>query len=209
MPDTAGEERLKEALKTEVISLQRALEEINAKISGTRTQNSKLTRENEDLSAYIDSLMERVRDMGGLITADRGSIGLRLPRSMLGRSRRSYKVNAHVGELQTKPVDVRACQSSSGARSLAAGTMWQQTAPMTAVSPGAGAMAAPLQLNVPLQLASSGTAESSSAPSIRSLTVPTVSNAVPPPPPPPPLPERDPATGRYGVGVIPPPPPHP
>eukprot|EP00965_Chrysotila_dentata_P183766 6067942-Pleurochrysis_carterae.AAC.3 len=44
--------------------------EINAKVAHTKAANQQIAKENETLKEYIDSLMQRVLSMGGLITAD-------------------------------------------------------------------------------------------------------------------------------------------
>ena len=115
------------AVVQEVISLQRALEgqprawppvdtplasdscprpaEINSKVASTRAGNSALVTENENLAAYIDSLMDNISGMGALITADtmtvRDSPSLR-GRLLGGGRRRAVKVNERVGELARK-----------------------------------------------------------------------------------------------------------
>ena len=61
------------ALISEVVALQRGLEEINSKITSTHAENAALTKENETLSEYIDSLMANVAAMGAKITADKTS----------------------------------------------------------------------------------------------------------------------------------------
>ena len=90
----------RQAVVDDVLNLQRALEEINAKLAATHTANSALAAENETLSTYIDSLMARVGSMGGRITApaQKGK-SLRSRLSLSGR-RKVVKVNDKVGELQ-------------------------------------------------------------------------------------------------------------
>ena len=55
----------------EVQGLQLALEQINAKMSQTKEDNSALATENEALSTYIDSLMESIAAMGSKIVTNR------------------------------------------------------------------------------------------------------------------------------------------
>ena len=57
----------------EVQGLQLALEQINAKMSTTKQENSELATENQALSTYIDSLMENITAMGSKIVADKGA----------------------------------------------------------------------------------------------------------------------------------------
>jgi regulator of replication initiation timing len=54
MAASEASERL--ALVRQVQDLQRALEETNAKMAATRTENAELVMENRALSEYIDSL---------------------------------------------------------------------------------------------------------------------------------------------------------
>ncbi|KAL1511189.1 hypothetical protein AB1Y20_006004 [Prymnesium parvum] len=95
----AREEQRRQAAVREVLSLQRALEEINAKVASTRVENNALLVENENLAAYIDSLMKSISEMGAMITTDKHSPGLRSRLLNAGR-KRTVRVNEHVGELK-------------------------------------------------------------------------------------------------------------
>ena len=190
------------ALISEVVALQRGLEEINSKITSTHAENAALTRENATLSEYIDSLMGNVAAMGAKITADKTS----LRSSLLGGQRarvNNHQVNSHLGELHTKPVarrsgslsPMRHRSGSCGCSGSATAAPMRSPGPSPAPVPLAhgGGESSPLRLATPLATPPSLTQPSRSVP--------------PPPPPPPPAVARDPATGRYGVGQAPPPPP--
>jgi cell division protein FtsB len=84
-----------------VLRLQSTIEETNQKISETQSENTALAAENETLKEYVDSLMETVRGMGGMITTDAKQAS---KRSLLGtRLRKAVQVNSHLGELSTSP----------------------------------------------------------------------------------------------------------
>ena len=193
------------ALISEVVALQRGLEEINSKITSTHAENAALTKENETLSEYIDSLMANVAAMGAKITADKTSPSL-ASRMLGGRRARGVKVNCHLGELNTKPVarrsgslsPVRHRSGSIGGGAHCCGS-----------GPASSATTAPMQLASPAAV--SAAVGGGGASPLRLTTPP--SHAQPahsmPPPPPPPAVARDPVTGRYGVGGQAPPPPPP
>ena len=181
-------------LIAKVISLQKALDELNGKISSTHAENAAIARENETLTQYIDSLMADVNAMGSKIVADKAAVpSLRsFSRMVSGRKSNVVKMNANCGELQNKPVGLRRQSSAGGLRSpaaLAGGGSPASCGGSVATTPSA-ASASPLRLAIPPM-----TLQGSSAP--------------PPPPPPPPVGARDPVTGRCGVGGAPPPPPPP
>ena len=199
----------------EVFALQKALEEINVKIGSTKAQNSLLVKENEDLSLYIDSLMESISSMGSLITADKTTA-----KSVGGRARKSIKVNTHASEL-AKPHG----RSKSVAIAPSSGQLPRRTPPLSPsrTMPTLLGPTLPLQSPVqPVEIPRLATPCAGAASPLRlPVTVPTGSAAVsqaasaeksganlaPPPPPPPPA--RDPVTGKFGVGGLPPPPPPP
>ena len=158
----------RQAVVDDVLNLQRALEEINAKLAATHTANSALAAENETLSTYIDSLMARVGSMGGRITApaQKGK-SLRSRLSLSGR-RKVVKVNDKVGELQSGAVKSGAAQTS--AAPLAA------TAPLT-LEPLVGSPA-----TAPLASPTLAPLASPTGP----LASPRFTADNPPPPPPPP-----------------------
>ena len=157
----------RQAVVDDVLNLQRALEEINAKLAATHTANSALAAENETLSTYIDSLMARVGSMGGRITApaQKGK-SLRSRLSLSGR-RKVVKVNDKVGELQSGP---------SSSRQAAAAAPLAATAPLT-LEPLVGSPA-----TAPLASPALAPLASPTGP----LASPRFSADNPPPPPPPP-----------------------
>ena len=94
MSELEREEKRRQNVVDEVISLQRALEgacpcctlgktialplmilacfaEINSKVASTRAENNGLIQENENLSAYIDSLMTSISGSSRLFTTHR------------------------------------------------------------------------------------------------------------------------------------------
>ena len=97
---TAADDQQRAALVEDIRGLQRALNEINAKIAATKKENGDLATENQAMSDYIDSLMANVASMGSLITSDKGR---RI--SLFGgpRKNKAVKVDEHRGELTSKP----------------------------------------------------------------------------------------------------------
>lgn len=71
----------------EILHLQRALEEMNEKISATAAGNAKLEAESSTLAEYLDALMNRAVNMGGMITSKREAKVLRSNLDLAARRR--------------------------------------------------------------------------------------------------------------------------
>ena len=114
MSELEREEKRRQNVVDEVISLQRALEgpcpcctlgktialplmilacfaEINSKVASTRAENNGLIQENENLSAYIDSLMTSISGSSRLFTAHRSIAHHLLPTQEWVRSSRPIR----------------------------------------------------------------------------------------------------------------------
>ena len=94
-----SEAEAREATITEILHLQRALEEMNSKISEVSTANAAIATENETLAEYIDQLMKRAVSLGGLITSKKQQA--RSPRHHPSSSRRSARTSERAPTART------------------------------------------------------------------------------------------------------------
>jgi hypothetical protein len=183
------------AVMSEILHLQRALEEMNTKISTTAAGNAKLEAENSTLAEYLDALMSRAVSMGNKITSKREAKVLRSNLDLAAR-RRNMELTGMAAEETSAATSRRLPSSPSlapnrgGAVNAANGgdaaAPYARHPAIVAGEPPSlhvnvlTAGAAPQAISTPLTLAASAVAQ----PRPHSMQAPPPPPRMPPPPPP-------------------------